>query len=108
MKRPESRSEYLVAIIVICVITSAVILIIDYQIKGAILDMTQQYYRARSNEVRGQGSADIRDDINGSANGHLPSDLVYSRDATMEKGSDNRKPAQAAHREDRSDSSGNS
>lgn len=87
MKRPESRYEYMVAIIVICVITAAAILIIDFQIKGAILEMTQEFYKVRANDREAKQSA--RTDNDSPSVGRRHGGVVHSGDAGLAKGDTN-------------------
>lgn len=92
MKIPETRKlELLAALIAICTLTAAVILIIDYQIKGAIIGQATRTREAVENWERehGRGNAQpdyLRNNRNGSGHRDLPGDLVYSRDARLEKG----------------------
>jgi hypothetical protein len=83
----KKQAEFFALIILICTVTAAFILIIDYQIKGAILE---QATRLRKMIEDGQTTA--------AANGYrpgnnlanepaYPADMVGSRDAGMETAS---------------------
>jgi hypothetical protein len=83
MEMPDSRrAEFFAVLVTVCTVVAAIILIVDYHIKGEILEAIERY-----REGNGQGNAGpagLRIDYNGHRDSPLPSDLVYSGNAGME------------------------
>jgi hypothetical protein len=75
------QAQFFAGLIVICTITAGLILIIDFQIKGAILEQVERYYR-------GQNPAPTGGNRPGNHPGNdlpYPSDLVGGGNAGVEK-----------------------
>lgn len=102
----DSKPEKLTVLFLLLVGVAAVIMVVDFQTKAAILDQINRYERLRADEVRGQGPPTLRNDYDGRSNGAMPRDMVPSRDGTVEK---TRNPAKSNTRKrpaSRSDSGG--
>lgn len=87
MEMSKKQAEFFTALIFICTVTAAVILLIDYQIKSAILEESnrmrkeiERYYGQRPAAANGG-----RFDRNPSNDPAYPADLVDSRATGMEE-----------------------
>ena len=91
MDMSKKQAEFFTALIIICTVTAALILVIDYQIKGAILEESNRmrkdletHYGQRTAAANGG-----RFDRNPGDNPAYPSDLVGSGTTGMEETSAN-------------------
>jgi hypothetical protein len=84
----KKQVEFFTFLIVICTVTAAAILIIDYQIKGAILAESNRMRRAIEGWERGQSTASANGNRSSGNSGNdtaYPADLVDSGTAGVEK-----------------------
>lgn len=90
---PIKKVEFLTFIIAICAITAVIVLVVDFQIKGAILDATNRYYKFRSNENDRAGKAGLGfpDSSYSGNDGRVPGHMVDSGTAGVETPSDTEK-----------------
>jgi hypothetical protein len=104
------RAEFFAILIGICTVTAIIILVVDFQIKGAILDATNRYYKFRANENDGIGKArpNLPGHIDGRNDGGIPAYLVDNGNAGMEKAGNTSQPVPKARARNRSNSGGNS
>jgi hypothetical protein len=91
MNMSKKQAEFFTVLILICTVTAAAILIIDYQIKGAILEESnrmrkelERYYGQRPAAASGR-----RPDSDTSHDLSYPSDLVGSGTTGVEEGGTN-------------------
>jgi len=86
MEMSKKQAEFFTILILICTVTAAAILLIDYQIKGAILEESnrmrkelERHYGQRSAAANGSGPVSNPDN-----DAAYPSDLVDSGTARVE------------------------
>jgi hypothetical protein len=82
----KKQIEFFVILIWLAVLTAIAILVIDFQIKGAIVEQAIKL-REVVNGQKGETTASQRSDNNGTNNSPYPSDMVGSGHAGMEAGS---------------------
>jgi hypothetical protein len=83
MDMSKKQAEFFTVLIIICTVTAALILLIDFQIKGAILEESNRLRRVIEREsAAADGSRPID---NRSDNPSYPADLVHSGNAGMEE-----------------------
>jgi hypothetical protein len=86
MDMSRKQAEFFTLLILICTVTAALILVIDFQIKGAILEESNRLRRM----IDGQETAAAngsRPDNHHHNDPDYPADLVRGRDAGLEKAS---------------------
>lgn len=84
----KKQAEFFAILILICTVTAAAILVIDFQIKGAILEESNKMRRAIEGWQRGQRTTTAngsRSDGNDRYNPAYPSDMVDSGTTGMEE-----------------------
>jgi hypothetical protein len=81
----KKQIEFFVILIWLAVLTAIAILVIDFQIKGAIVEQALKL-REVVNGQTSEATASQRSDNNGANNPPYPSNMVDSRDAGMEAG----------------------
>lgn len=89
MQMSKKQAEFFTILILICTVTAAAILIIDYQIKGSILEQSNRM-RKDLERFYGQRPATAnssRHDSNDSDNPGYPADMVGSGTTGMETAS---------------------
>lgn len=95
MEASKRQLEFFAFIIWIAVLTAAAILIIDFQIKGAILDQVtnfrRQYEEWQSGQA-GKATASKRPDNHRNNDVAYPGDMVAGRDASVETAGHNGAP----------------
>jgi hypothetical protein len=79
----KKQAEFFAILIWLAVLTAVAILIIDFQIKGAILDQAVKLREAIHGQVR-ETAASQRFDNNGANHAAYPSDMVSGGHARME------------------------
>jgi hypothetical protein len=92
MDMSKKQLEFFTILIWIAVVTAAIILVIDFQIKGSILEQTLGFRRQYEEYQRGQkgtSTASQRSDNHGNNNPAYPSDMVGSGSSVVEKASHN-------------------
>jgi hypothetical protein len=82
----KKQIEFFVILIWLAVLTAIAILVIDFQIKGAIVEQAIKL-REVVNGQKGEATASQRSDNNGTNNPPYPSNMVDSGHAGMEAGS---------------------
>ncbi len=85
------QAEFFTVLIIIATLTAAAILVIDFQIKGAILEQASRFRQQYEEWQNGQSSArpaNSRADYHRADNGAYPSDMVASGNAGMEAAGD--------------------
>lgn len=88
----KKQAEFFAILIVLCTITAALVLVIDYQIKGAILEQANRVRRDIEGWQRGQSAATAsgnRSDSDAGNHVGYPSDLVDSGTARVETSGSN-------------------
>ena len=83
----KKQAEFFATLILVCTITAALVLVIDYQIKGAILEQATRLRLEIEGWQRGQKPAAAsgnRSDSHPDNHVHYPSDLVGSRTTRVE------------------------
>jgi hypothetical protein len=92
MEMSKRQAEFWVMILVLCIITAAVIMLVDFGIKAAILEESTRLRLAiEEQEVRRSGQKPSRTDASGVANDSpnhppIPSDVLVVDSAGMEAG----------------------
>jgi hypothetical protein len=92
MDMSKKQLEFFTILIWIAVVTAAIILVIDFQIKGSILEQTLGFRRQYEEYQRGQkgtSTASQRSDNHGPNDAPYPSDMVSGGNALVEKASAN-------------------
>jgi hypothetical protein len=92
MDMSKKQLEFFSALIWIAVVTAVIILAIDFQIKGSILEQATNFRRQYEEWQRGQtraATASQRPDNHGTNNPPYPSDMVSGGNALVEKASAN-------------------
>jgi hypothetical protein len=79
----KKQIEFFVILIWVAVLTAIAILVIDFQIKGAIIEQAIKLREAMNGQT-GKTTASQRPDNNGSNNAAYPNDMVASGNARME------------------------
>jgi hypothetical protein len=96
MDMSKKQAEFFTVLILICTVTAAAILIIDYQIKGAILEESNRMRREIEGYYSGQRATPAggnRPDRDSGNDVSYPSDLVDSGTTGVEKtGSNGSRP----------------
>lgn len=88
----KKQAEFFAILIMLCTITAALVLVIDYQIKGAILEQANRVRRDIEGWQRGQSAAAAsgnRSDSDAGNHVGYPSDLVDSGTARVETSGSN-------------------